>query len=78
MCAHSLYGELFRGGKVDRQSGRFSPRGWQEKSVQMERLGRNIQLMDFLLERNLTGEYAWFKEHASLKEDQPGLMHYAL
>ena len=43
MCAHSLYGELFRGGKVDRQSGRFSPRGWQEKSVQMARLRRNIQ-----------------------------------
>ena len=43
MCAHSLYGELFRGGKVDRQSGRFSPRGWQENSVQMARLRRNIQ-----------------------------------
>jgi hypothetical protein len=42
MCADSLYGEFFRGGKVDRQSGRFSPRGWQEKSVQMARLGRNI------------------------------------
>ena len=42
MCAHSLYGELFRGGKVDRQCGRFSPRGWQENSVQMARLRRNI------------------------------------
>ena len=38
----------------------------------------NDRLMDFLLERNLTGEYAWFKEHANLKEDQLGLMHYAL
>ena len=38
----------------------------------------NDRLMDFLLERNLTGEYAWFKEHASLKEDPLGLMHYAL
>ena len=38
----------------------------------------NDRLMDFLMERNLTGEYARFKEHASLKEDQLGLMHYAL
>ena len=38
----------------------------------------NDRLMYFLLERNLTGEYAWFREHASIKEDQLGLMHYAL
>ena len=41
--APSLYeGDLW-GGKVVREGGRFSPRGWQEKSVQMARLGRNIQ-----------------------------------
>ena len=38
----------------------------------------NDRLMDFLMERNLTEAYAWFKEHASLKPDELGLMHYAL
>ena len=41
--APSLYeGDLW-GGKVVRDGGRFSPRGWQEKSVQMARSQRIIQ-----------------------------------
>ena len=47
MCADSLYGEFFRGGKVDRQSGRVSPRGWQEKSVQMARSQRIIHCGEY-------------------------------